>query len=94
MATLSVSLTVWYSSRALNLVFFEKTRGFKAVFLGVHEMDTKLATAIFALSVPSFCSGYLLKDIFLGLGSETLIHSVFVNPGANVLPEAEFLPWT
>lgn len=94
LATLSVSLTIWYSSRALNLVFFEKTRGFKAVFLGVHEMDTKLATAIFALSIPSFCSGYLLKDIFLGLGSETLIHTVFVHPGANVLCEAEFLPWT
>lgn len=94
LATVSVCLTIWYSSRALNLVFFEKTRGFKAVFLGVHEMDSKLATAIVALSIPSFCSGYLLKDIFLGLGADTLSSSIFVQPYHNILPEAEFLPWT
>lgn len=85
-------MTIWYSSRALNLVFFEKSRGFKTVFLGVHEMDNKLATAIFALSIPSFCSGYLLKDIFLGLGSDILSNTVFVSPNNHVLCEAEFLP--
>lgn len=73
-------------------MFFEKTRGFKAVFLGVHEMDKKLALAIFCLSIPSFCSGYLLKDIFLGLGSDILTSTVFVHPTNNVLCEAEFLP--
>ena len=94
LATLSVSLTIWYSTRALNLVFFEKTRGYKAVFLGVHEMNKNMAIAIIALCIPSFCSGYLLKDIFLGLGSDILSSTIFVNPKNNIFPEAEFLPWT
>jgi len=55
-------------------------------------MDTKLATAICALTIPSFCSGYLLKDVFLGLGADTLSSSIFVQPFHNILPEAEFLP--
>jgi len=55
-------------------------------------MDKKLATAIFCLSIPSFCSGYLLKDIFLGLGSDILSSTVFILPDNNNLCEAEFLP--
>jgi len=57
-------------------------------------MNKNMAIAIIALCIPSFCSGYLLKDIFLGLGSDILSSTIFVSPSRNIFPEAEFLPGT
>lgn len=90
--TLTALLTAFYSLRLLVLVFFVDYTGYKSVISKALEVDGFMAFSLSILAVGSLFSGYVAKDMFLGLGSDFFKQSVFTLPENLKLTDAEFLP--
>jgi NADH-ubiquinone oxidoreductase chain 5 len=61
--------TTFYSFRLLYLVFLIKPAGYKRVYYSIHESNIFISFALIFLCICSIFVGYILKDIFLGLGN-------------------------
>jgi len=92
LGTVSALFTAFYSFRLLYLSFFTLTNTTKSVILHVHESSTFIVFPLIALGFGSLFSGFLLKDIFVGVGSTYFSSSILVLPKHFKLFEAEFLP--
>jgi NADH-ubiquinone oxidoreductase chain 5 len=58
-----------------------------------HEASKLTIKVLFILYLGAMFSGYFLKDIFLGLGSDFFNNSIFTLPANKVtLVESEFIP--
>lgn len=86
-------LTSFYSIRLLFFVFFKKPRGSQRRFLQLTPISFPLAALLAFLFFGSVFSGYLFKDFFVGIGSFTLQHCIFIFPKHNNFINAEFLPF-
>jgi NADH-ubiquinone oxidoreductase chain 5 len=51
-----------------------------------------MSLPLFILSFGSIFSGYLSRDLFIGLGSNFFIDSIFVLPCNNIMVDSEFIP--
>jgi NADH-ubiquinone oxidoreductase chain 5 len=47
---------------------------------------------LFILSIGSIFSGYFSRDIFIGLGSDFFIDSIYILPQNNIIMDSEFIP--
>lgn len=90
LGTISASFTAFYSLRLLALTFYTYPNGSKVQYINVHEAPMTIAIPILVLAVLSITFGYLTKDIFVGIGSDFLINSIFTHPNHQFLVEAEF----
>ncbi|HXU28400.1 MAG TPA: NADH-quinone oxidoreductase subunit L, partial [Bacteroidia bacterium] len=86
-------LTAFYSFRLLYLVFFGTPFGSRVVFEKVHESGLLMLSALLVLGVFSVFGGYLLKDIFIGLGNNVWLNAFGPFQMKINLVEAEFLPY-
>jgi NADH-ubiquinone oxidoreductase chain 5 len=92
LGTISALCTVFYSIRLLTLIFFKNTNSFLKVINGAHEMDFIMALPLILLSFSSIFLGYLSKDFFIGMGSQSFNTSIFILPRNFMLIDAEFIP--
>jgi len=84
--------TAFYSMRLAFLTFLSEPNGYKPVLIGAHDAPIKMALPLLILSVPSIFSGYLSRDLFIGLGSTFWNGDLFVVPSNLNAIDAEFIP--
>jgi len=83
-------LTAAYSYRLLYFVFLAKPNHNRLPFY--EEADLVLGTPLIILVVGSIFSGYLLKDVFIGLGSNFFYDSILTLPQNLKYVNSEFVP--
>jgi NADH-ubiquinone oxidoreductase chain 5 len=69
-AMITTFLTSMYSYRVLYLTTVFKTNSYKNSVASSHEAPIFMSLPLFTLSVGSFFSGYIFKDLFVGLGTQ------------------------
>jgi len=90
LALISAIFTSTYSVRLLYLTFLSSPNGAKANYEHSHEGPLTMGIPLIILAVMSIVFGYIAKDYFVGLGSSSLAHSLFVHPDHVISVEAEF----
>ena len=93
MGTISAFFTSFYSFRLLYLTFLESPKGFKFIFNLAHESSFILGFPLFLLSIGSIFMGFLLEDMFVGIGTNFWLASIFILPKNNFEFDIEFLPF-
>lgn len=94
LGVLAAGCTAFYSVRLLYLTFIAETNSFRAVIKGVHDAPVRMALPLIILSFGSIFVGYILHDMFIGVGTTFWGNSIgYYNIHGDVLMlEAEFLP--
>ena len=92
MGSLSAFFTAFYSLRVISLTFLKKPNQSKKILSNIHEAPIKMALPLLFLSFFSIFIGYILKDMFVGLGSDFWGNAIFILPQNVLILEAEFLP--
>lgn len=77
-AYLSAVLTCVYSMKILYLTFYSNPNNNTTTYINAHESNIYITLPMFILAIFAMFAGWLLKDIYLGVGTE------FV--GTHVLP--------
>jgi NADH-ubiquinone oxidoreductase chain 5 len=77
----------------LFLTFISETNAYKSVVKLVHESSAIMMIPLLVLVFGSIFLGYLGKDMFLGLGSDFFLNSIFVHPKNLIFIDAEFIPY-
>jgi NADH-ubiquinone oxidoreductase chain 5 len=91
--TLTAGFTAFYSFRLLVLTFITENNAYKSVMKNVHESSWIMILPLMVLVFGSIFVGYLAKDLFLGLGSDAFLNSIYVHPKNLVFIDAEFIPY-
>lgn len=91
MGSLSAFFTAFYSMRVISLTFLKKPAVSKVNLTHVHEAPLKMTLPLIFLSIFSIFIGYILKDMFVGLGTDFWGNSIFILPQNALILEAEFL---
>ena len=93
LGTLTAGFTAFYSFRLLYLTFLSENNAYKSVMKNVHESSWVMVLPLMVLVFGSIFVGYLAKDLFLGLGSDAFLNSIFVHPKNLIFIDAEFIPY-
>lgn len=91
--TISAFFTAFYSLRLLFLTFLKRNNSYKLYLQNIHEMDILMAIPLTILGFCSLSTGYIFKDLFIGLGSEFINSSIYIRPDHVYLIDSEFLPY-
>ena len=83
--------TAFYSTRLLFLVFLSEPNGNRKSILNAHEGSYLLTIPLFLLAVLSITVGFLLKEIFIGFGTDFWNGAIFILPNNYVLTDIEFI---
>lgn len=94
LALITAMITAFYSGRLLYLTFLTAPNGYKRAYELCHESTDFMIISLCVLGLFSVFAGYLLKDVFIGLGSQAWLNS-FGSDSYTIQPllVAEFLPW-
>jgi NADH-ubiquinone oxidoreductase chain 5 len=92
LGTISAFFTSFYSFRVLFLVFIKPNNSFKFFIKNLHELDKTVAFVLTILAFGSIFSGYLFKDLFIGLGSDFFNFSIYIRPNNLTTIDSEFIP--
>lgn len=90
LGSLTAGLTAFYSFRLISLVFLTVPNGIKKVYLNSHESNLAIIIPLLILALFSIFFGYVLSDLFVGIGSDFFGNSIFINPNNITIVEAEF----
>ena len=82
--------TGFYSLRLLCLCFLSKPNGYRPIIVNAHESAILIALPLGVLAIPSIFCGYLIKDVFIGVGSPFWANAIFIHPFN--INDPEFLP--
>jgi NADH-ubiquinone oxidoreductase chain 5 len=93
LGTLTAGFTAFYSFRLLFLTFISENNAYKSVMKNVHESSWVMIMPLMVLVFGSIFVGYLAKDLFLGLGSDAFLNSIYVHPKNLIFIDAEFIPY-
>jgi len=85
--------TAIYSFRLIYYVFYSPNNSFKNIVKYSHESPMAMTVPLFVLSFGSMFSGYLMKDLFIGLGSDFFVDSIFVLYSNLIIIDSEFIPF-
>jgi len=88
--TITAGLTAFYSFRLIMLTFLTKPNAPIIKYINMHEANIYVIIPLITLSIFSIFWGYMLSDLFIGIGSNTFESSLFVHPNRVALIEAEF----
>jgi NADH-ubiquinone oxidoreductase chain 5 len=78
LAIVSVFLTAMYSIRVILLVFVKNSNTARINLINLHYSSFFITSPLFILAFASICFGFLLKDIFVGLGTNFWGSSVII----------------
>lgn len=93
LGTLSAFCTAFYSFRLIYFTFLGKPAGFKASYLHFHDTSNVMIFVLSVLGLGSAFSGFLLRDLFVGVGTDFWGNSLIL-PSENrpVLVSYEYIP--
>lgn len=89
--TLSALFTAFYSVRLIFFVFITKINAYKQVANHIQESGIFICIPLAVLSLCSIFFGYIFKDLFIGLGTDTWLNSIYFHGNNPVFMESEFL---
>nr|AHX02488.1 NADH dehydrogenase subunit 5 [Riquetophycus sp. HSY-2014a] len=92
LGNLSVFFTAYYSFRLIYLTFLNNTNLNRISYKLVHESTFLMSLPLIILGFGSLFVGYLLKDLFIGLGTDFWGPSILILPNHSNFVEAEWLP--
>nr|YP_009646647.1 NADH dehydrogenase subunit 5 [Picocystis salinarum]QBX98529.1 NADH dehydrogenase subunit 5 [Picocystis salinarum] len=92
LGTLSAGCTAYYSLRLLVSGFGAAPQGRRSTYLALHEAPWTMGLPLVLLAGGSLTSGYLAKDMMLGVGTDFWHQSLYQAPGQGAALEAEYLP--
>ena len=92
LGVITALFTAIYSFRLVFLVFLAPTSSYKNIILSVHESPGQMGLVFVVLSLCSIFSGYISKEVFIGLGSDFFWDSIFILPKNSYIIDIEFLP--
>nr|YP_010394305.1 NADH dehydrogenase subunit 5 [Phytophthora fragariae]DAZ88313.1 TPA_asm: NADH dehydrogenase subunit 5 [Phytophthora fragariae] len=92
LGTIGAFFTAFYSTRLLFFAFLTETNAYKNIIKNAHDVPLEMGIPLGLLAFGSIFIGYLLKDMFVGLGSNFWNNSIYINPLNNQMIDAEFLP--
>lgn len=90
LGTITAGITAFYSFRLISLVFLTYPNGAKQSYLNCHEANIATIIPLFILAIFSIFFGFLLSDVYVGVGSDFFANSLFTHPNNVTLVEAEF----
>jgi NADH-ubiquinone oxidoreductase chain 5 len=93
LGVLSAFFTAFYSTRLLYMTFLKTTNSNRIIISEVEEGSFFMIIPLVILTFASIFVGYIMKDLFLGLGVDTWNGSLFQLPSNCYYVEAEFLPF-
>ena len=91
MGTFAAFFTAFYSTRLLFLVFLADSNGNKITLTNAHEGSWRMSFPLLLLSILSVFIGFLMKDLFIGFGTNFWGTSIFILPQNYVLSDIEFI---
>jgi len=71
LSVLTAFFTSIYSIRLIIFTFFVKPNGFKKIYLFIHDSPIYILLSLFFLCINSIFFGFIFKDLFVGLGTNT-----------------------
>jgi NADH-ubiquinone oxidoreductase chain 5 len=92
LGTIAAFLTAFYSFRLIMITFIFKSNSTPSIILNTSDAPFILGFPLFILAFCSIFIGFLLKDMFVGLGSDFFNNSLFNLPLNNLYSEFEFIP--
>lgn len=93
LGTIAAFCTAYYSFRLTYFVFYSKPLNTKENLNAAHEGDIFLLTPLYILGFASIFFGYITKDLYVGLGSDTFNQSIYVLPINSNSYSAEFISY-
>lgn len=90
LGTITAGITAFYSFRLISLVFLTYPNAPKNYYLNTHESKIATILPLLILSLFSIFFGYIVSDIYVGVGSDFFANSLFTHPNNLTLIEAEF----
>ena len=90
LGTITAGITAFYSFRLISLVFLTYPNGPKNSYLNTHESNIATIIPLLILALFSVFFGYIVSDIYVGVGSNFFANSLFTHPNNLTLIEAEF----
>jgi NADH-ubiquinone oxidoreductase chain 5 len=90
LGSLGAFFTAFYSIRLVYLCFLSSPNGYRPVIVNAHESSILISFPLAVLAIPSIFLGYIIKDVFIGLGSPFWSNALFILPYHTL--DAEFLP--
>lgn len=89
LGSLGAFCTAFYSLRLIYLCFLSSPNGYRPFIVNTHESSILISIPLAVLALPSIFGGYLIKDVFIGLGSPFWANAIFLYPNNSL--DAEFL---
>jgi NADH-ubiquinone oxidoreductase chain 5 len=90
-AVIGAIFTTLYSVKVLFLTFLGNPNGSRSSYKHAHEGNIFLNLPLIVLALFSIFFGFILKDIFIGLGSDFFSdNSLFIHPTHEILINTEF----
>jgi NADH-ubiquinone oxidoreductase chain 5 len=90
LGSLTAGLTAFYSFRLISLVFLTVPNGSKSLYHNIHEANWLIIIPLCLLALFSIFFGYIVADLFVGVGSDFFGNSLFIHPNNISIIEAEF----
>jgi len=90
LGSITAGITAFYSFRLISLVFLTTPNGSKQTYLNSHESNITVIIPLLILALFSIFFGYVLSDLFVGVGSDFFGNSLFTHPNNISIIEAEF----
>jgi len=90
LGSITAGITAFYSFRLISLVFLTTPNGNKISYLKSHESNLAVVIPLLILAIFSIFFGYVLSDLFVGIGSDFFKNAIFIHPNNIALVEAEF----
>ena len=69
LGSLGAFFTAFYSIRLVYLCFLSAPNGYRHSIINAHESSILISFPLGILAIPSIFLGYIIKDVFIGLGS-------------------------
>ena len=92
LGSISVFFTAFYSFRLIYLTFINNYNGSRIVLNIIHESSLIIILPLLILALGSIFIGFLLKDLFIGIGTSFWNNSIFMFPVNTFFIESEYLP--
>ena len=93
LGSITAFLTAFYTFRLFIMVFIQKPKSSQKIAKNAHESDIYMLIPLIILSVGSIFSGYVFRDVFLGMGSDSFRNTIFIKDINVAIIDAEFIPY-
>jgi NADH-ubiquinone oxidoreductase chain 5 len=92
LGTFAASCTAFYSMRLLYLTFIGPTNSYRKTMEKAHDAPLLMIIPLATLCFFTIFTGYLTRDLFIGLGTDFWKASIFILPENAVMVDSEFIP--